>query len=173
MIIKLEELTPKLSGDVWIADNAAVVGDVEMMEDTSVWYSASVRGDAGKIVIGKGSNIQDNSVIHVKPGNDTIIGEYTTIGHNVILHGCTIGNNVVIGMGAIILNGAKIGDNSIIGAGALVTENKEIPANTIAFGNPAKIIRKVTEQEIEQNMANAIEYIKKSKRHKNKSEILK
>lgn len=164
MIKKLEELMPKISGDVWVADNAIVVGDVEMMEDSSVWYSASVRGDEGKIKIGKGSNIQDNSVLH----NHVTIGEYSTIGHNVILHGCTIGNNVVIGMGAIILDGAKIGDNSIIGAGTLVTANKEIPANSLAFGNPAKIVRQVTDEEINRNMHNSKEYIQKSKRHQNK-----
>lgn len=172
MIIKLEDLTPQIAEGVWIADNACVVGDVVMMKDSSVWYSSSIRGDAGRITIGEGTNIQDNSVIHVKPGNDVSIGDYTTIGHNVILHGCTIGDNVVIGMGAIVLNGAKIGDNSIIGAGALVTEGVEIPANSIAFGSPAKVIRQASKEEIKSNMTNALDYIKKSKRHQRKSNLI-
>lgn len=172
MIIKLDNLSPKIHETSWVADNACVIGDVEMGENSSVWYSSSVRGDAGSIKIGKNTNIQDNSVVHVTPEYPVIIGDNTTIGHNVILHGCTIGDNVVIGMGAIILNGAVIGDNSIVGAGALVTEGKEIPANSLAFGSPSKVVREVREDEIKMNLVNADEYVKKAKRHKEKSERL-
>lgn len=166
MIIKLENHSPIIDESAWVADNAAVIGEVEMGENSSVWYSASVRADEGFIKIGKNSNIQDNTVIHVTPGYPVTVGDNTTVGHNVILHGCTVGENVVIGMGAIILNGAKIGDNVIIGAGALVTEGKEIPSNSLAFGSPAKVMRELKPEEVESNKKNTMEYVALAKRHK-------
>ena len=166
MIIKLGNTSPIIDESAWVADNAAVVGEVEMGENSSVWYSASVRADEGFIKIGKNSNIQDNTVIHVTPGYPVTVGDNTTVGHNVILHGCTVGENVVIGMGAIILNGAKIGDNVIIGAGALVTEGKEIPSNSLAFGSPAKVMRELKPEEVESNKKNTMEYVELAKRHK-------
>lgn len=166
MIIKLENHSPIIDESAWVADNAAVIGEVEMGENSSVWYSASVRADEGPIKIGKNSNIQDNTVIHVTPGYPVTVGDNTTVGHNVILHGCTVGENVVIGMGAIILNGAKIGDNVIIGAGALVTEGKEIPSNSLAFGSPAKVMRELKPEEVESNKKNTMEYVELAKRHK-------
>lgn len=172
MIIKLGNLEPKVSEKAWVAPNAALVGDVEVGKDSSIWYSATIRGDVSKITIGEGTSIQDNAVIHVEKNHPAYIGNGSTIGHTAILHGCTIGDNVVIGMGAIVLNGAKIGDNCVIGAGSLVTENKEIPANSMAFGSPAKVVRQVSQEEIETNRENALNYVGKIETFKNKTEIL-
>lgn len=172
MIIKLEDLRPRVSEDAWVASNAVVVGDVEIKKDSSIWYSATIRADADKISIGEGVSVQDNAVIHVTKDLQVEIGNHTTIGHNAILHGCKIGENVVVGMGAIILNGAKIGDNCIIGAGSLVTENKEIPANSLAFGNPARVIRQLTPDEVETNKKIAKIYIEESRKYKSDSEIM-
>lgn len=149
-----------------------VVGDVEIGEGSSIRYSATIRGDVNKIKIGKGTSIQESSVIHVTKKGGTVIGDYCTIGHNVILHGCTIGDNVVLGMGSIVLDGVEIGDNSYIGAGSLVTGNKQIPPNTLAYGNPLKIIRTLSPEEIAINKQNAKDYVKVARKFKNQSEII-
>lgn len=150
----------------YIADGAIVLGDVSLGENSSIWFHATVRGDRGKIHIGNGSNIQDNAVVHVNEGFPVSIGNYVTVGHGAIIHGCRIGDNSLIGMGAIILNGARIGKNCIIGAGALITQNAVVPDNTLAVGSPAKAVREVTGQEIESNRNNAEEYIKESRIYK-------
>lgn len=173
MIIKLKDKLPQVSTEAWIAENAAVVGNVTIGPESSVWYSASLRGDDESIKIGENTSIQDNVVIHVSKGHATTIGDFSTIGHQAIVHGCSIGSNVVIGMGAIVLNGAEIGDNCIIGAGSLVTENKKIPPNTLAYGNPIKIIRKLSQEEIESNRENALDYVKKSKLYIKSAKIIK
>lgn len=144
-----------------IAKGAIVYGDITLGEKSSIWYNAVVRGDDGPIHIGKYSNIQDNCTIHLDSGGEVNIGDYVTIGHGAIVHGCTIGNNCLIGMGAIILNGAVIGDNSIIGAGALITQGKEIPAGSMVFGNPGKIVRDITEEEKSGIIQNALHYAEK------------
>ena len=144
---------------VFIADGAKVIGDVEMGEGCGVWFNAVIRGDSNEIKIGKNSNVQDNAVIHTSKSCGVQIGDNVTIGHGAIVHGCTIGNNVMIGMGAIVLDGAVIVDNSIIGAGALVTQGKEIPAGSLVFGNPAKVVRELTEQEIASITDNASAYV--------------
>lgn len=143
----------------YIAEGAVVKGKVQMGEDVSIWYNATVRGDSAEIKIGDCTNVQDNAVIHVDTHYPTTIGSGVTIGHGAIVHGCTVGDNTLIGMGAIILNGASIGENCIIGAGALVTQNTTIPAGSLAFGNPAKVIRSLTPEEIESNQQNAQHYI--------------
>ena len=125
----------------YIAEGAVVKGKVQMGQDVSIWYNATVRGDSAEIRIGDQTNVQDNAVIHVDTHYTTTIGNGVTIGHGAIVHGCTVGDNTLIGMGAIVLNGACIGNNCIIGAGALVTQNTNIPAGSLAFGNPAKVIR--------------------------------
>lgn len=142
----------------YIAEEAVVKGQVDIGEETSIWYHATVRGDTEAISMGKGTNIQDNAVVHVGRGYPVRIGDYVTIGHSAIVHGCTVGDNTLIGMGAIVLNGASIGKNCIIGAGALVTQGMQIPDGSLAFGNPAKIQRTLTEEEIEHNRKNALEY---------------
>lgn len=143
---------------VYIAEGVQIIGDVEIGENSSVWYNAVIRGDSNKIVIGENTNIQDNAVLHENHENALVIGDNVTIGHGAIVHGCTVGNNVLIGMGAIILDGAVIEKNCIIGAGALVTQNKVIPEGSLVFGNPAKVIRQLTEEEKDSILKNANQY---------------
>lgn len=152
-------LKPNIDPSVFVAKGAVVLGDVTIAKECSIWYNATVRSTESYITIGEGSNIQDNAVIHVDHNHPAIIGSYVTIGHGAIIHGCTIDDNSLIGMGAIILNGAKIGKNCIIAAGALVPQNKEIPDNSLVMGSPGKIIRQVTEEEILKNRKNAENYI--------------
>jgi carbonic anhydrase/acetyltransferase-like protein (isoleucine patch superfamily) len=149
----------------YIAPGAQVIGDVELGENASVWHNAVVRADDGKIVIGAGSNIQDNCTLHVETDLDIYIGKNVTVGHNAIVHGCTIGDNTVIGMGAIVMNGAGIGENCIIGAGAVVTENQKIEAGSLVLGIPGKIVRKLTQEQIIFNRENAEHYVKLAKKY--------
>ena len=153
-------LNPNIDPSVFVAKGAVVIGDVTIAKDCSIWYNATIRSTEDPITIGEGSNVQDNAVIHVSPNFPTTIGSYVTIGHGAIVHGCTIDDNALIGMGAIILNGAKIGKNCIIAAGALIPQNKVIPDNSLVMGSPGKVIRQVTEEEIRKNTQNAEEYIK-------------
>lgn len=146
--------------NIFIAKSADVMGEVRIGDYTSIWYQAVLRGDMDSITIGERSNVQDGSVVHVAPGGHCVkIGDGVTIGHNCTIHGCQIGNNVLVGMGTIILNGAVIGDDTIIGAGSLITQNKIIPPNSLVVGSPAKVVRQVTDQEIESIRANAREYM--------------
>lgn len=165
MIKNLGDVKPNIDGDVFVADTASVVGNVEIDEGVSIWYGTVIRGDIEKITIGKYSNIQDNTTVHTRKGIPTKIGNYAVVGHNVVLHSCTIGDNCLIGMGAIILNGATIGDNCIIAAGSIITEGKDIPANSLVMGIPGKVIRTVTQKEIEGIKKNAISYNELSKKH--------
>ena len=135
-----------------------IIGDVTLEKNSSVWFNATLRGDIENIHIGEGSNVQDGSVLHTDPGYPLKIGKNVTIGHLVMLHGCTIDDNSLIGIGAVVLNKAKIGKNCIIGAKSLITENKEIPDNSLVMGSPGKIIRQLTEDEIEAVKQNAIRY---------------
>lgn len=152
---------------VFIAAGARVLGDVEIGKNSSVWYNAVIRADLSYIKIGEGSNIQDNAVIHTSKNFGVTIGNNVTIGHGAIVHGCTVKNNVMIGMGAIVLNGAIIEKNCIIGAGALVTQGKVIPAGSLVFGNPAKIVRSLTDQEIRSITDNAASYVEEAEHYKN------
>jgi carbonic anhydrase/acetyltransferase-like protein (isoleucine patch superfamily) len=140
------------AGHYFVADTAVLVGRVRLKRDASVWFGSVLRGDNEWIEIGERSNIQDNCTLHTDPGFPLILGEDCTVGHNVIMHGCTVGNNSLIGMGAILLNGAKIGSNSLVGAGALVPEGKEFPDNSLLVGAPARVIR--------QNDAKMVEFLK-------------
>ena len=148
-----------MSKNSFIAKGAHVVGKVSIGEKVSIWYNAVVRADTNTITIGKGSNIQDNATLHTDAGFPVQIGAGVTVGHNAVVHGCTVGDNTVIGMGSIILSGAVIGSNCIIGAGSLVTGKMRIPDNSLAFGNPAKIIRAVTTEEADANRENAAHYV--------------
>lgn len=152
-------LKPNIDSSVFIAKGAVVLGDVTITKDCSIWYNATIRSTEAPITIGEGTNIQDNAVIHVDFNHPTTIGSYVTIGHSAIIHGCSIADNSLIGMGAIILNGARIGKNCIIAAGALIPQNKEIPDNSLVIGSPGKIVRQVTEEEIVKNTRNAKHYI--------------
>tara|TARA_B110001452_G_scaffold87444_1_gene71469 strand:- start:115 stop:627 length:513 start_codon:yes stop_codon:yes gene_type:complete len=165
MFYNLENKKIKNSGENWIAPNASIIGDVTLEKNTSIWFNATLRGDVENIYVGEGSNVQDGSVLHTDPGCPLKIGKDVTIGHLVMLHGCTIGDNSLIGIGAVILNNAKIGKNCIIGANALITENKEIPDNSLVVGSPGKIIRLVTEDEVKSINENAIHYQKNWKKY--------
>lgn len=145
----------KISKGAFIAPGAIVLGDVTVEDNASIWYHATVRGDRACVKIGKGSNIQDNCVVHVDEGHPVHIGENVTVGHGAILHGCRIGDASLIGMGAIIMNGCEIGNRCIVGAGALVTQNTVIPDNSLVLGNPARVKRQVTEEEVGHSLENA------------------
>ncbi len=165
-VYALDGITPTLADDVYIAPNAQVMGNVEMAEASSVWFGAVLRGDNDLIKIGARSNVQDNSVLHTDPGMPLTIGEGVIIGHQVMLHGCTVGDNTLIGIGATVLNGAKIGNNCLIGAHALITEGKEIPDNSMVVGAPGKVIRTLNEQQIAMLKLNAEVYVANAKRFK-------
>ena len=143
----------------YIAPNATVVGDVVLEKDVNIWYGAVLRGDNGRITVGEGSNIQDNAVVH----NETNIGRFCTIGHGAIVHGCTIGDDCLIGMGAIILSGAVLGDGCIVGAGALVTGKTNAPAGSVLLGSPAKVVKTVTAEQLAETRENALHYIELGK----------
>ncbi|WP_171121442.1 MULTISPECIES: gamma carbonic anhydrase family protein [unclassified Ruegeria] len=140
-IYALGEHTPQIHDDTWVAPDANLIGKVVMEQGASVWFGSTIRADHEEIRIGEGSNVQENCVMHIDAGFPLTIGKNCTIGHKVMLHGCTIGENSLIGMGAIVLNGAKIGKNCLIGAGALITEGKEIPDNSLVMGSPGKVVR--------------------------------
>ena len=162
MIRDYKGVWPKIDKDAFVAETAAVIGDVEIGKDSSIWYGAVIRGDESPIRIGEKTCVQDNSVLHCDDDSLMVIGENVTIGHGAIVHGATIGDNVLIGMGAIILNGAKIGDNAVIGAGAVVKENADIPAGSLAVGVPAKVVRTLTEEQIKERKTLSY-YVKLSK----------
>ena len=165
MFYDLEDKKPKNSGENWVAPNATIIGDVTLEKNSSVWFNAVIRGDNENIHVGEGSNVQDGSVLHTDPGCPLRIGKDVTIGHIVMLHGCTIGDNSLIGIGAVILNNAKIGNNCIIGAKALITENKEIPDNSLVVGAPGRVVRKLTDDEIGKITENAKHYQDNWKRY--------
>ena len=147
MIYDFENKSLKREGKNWIAPNATIIGDIVIKNDASIWYNVVLRGDIEKITVGEGSNIQDGSVLHTDPGYPLTIGKGVTVGHIVMLHGCKIGNNTLIGISSTILNNAKIGSNCIIGANTLITENKVIPDNSLVLGSPGKVVRQITEKE--------------------------
>ena len=147
MFYDLKDKKPQSSGENWVAPNATIIGDVTLEKNSSIWFNAVLRGDIENILIGEGSNVQDGSVLHTDPGYPLKVGKNVTIGHLVMLHGCNIGDNSLIGIGAVILNNAKIGNNCIIGAKTLIGENKEIPDNSLVVGSPGRVLRKVTEKE--------------------------
>jgi carbonic anhydrase/acetyltransferase-like protein (isoleucine patch superfamily) len=149
---------PQIDPDTWIAPDANLIGEVILEPGASVWFGATLRADHEPIRVGEGSNVQENCVFHVDAGFPLTIGRNCTIGHKVMLHGCTIGENALIGMGATVLNGAKIGRNCLIGAGALITENKEIPDGSLVMGAPGKVVRTLDEAAIAGLEASALHY---------------
>ena len=149
---------PAVGADSFIAWNAEVAGDVRLGLETSVWHGASIRGDLAPVRIGRGSNVQDNAVLHVDTGVPLTVGEDVTIGHGAVLHGCVIGDRCLIGMGAIVLNGAEIGEESIVGAGALVTAGKRFPPRSLIIGSPAAAVREVRDEEASKSLENARHY---------------
>jgi carbonic anhydrase/acetyltransferase-like protein (isoleucine patch superfamily) len=166
MIYELDGQKPDLpeEGRYWVAPNASVIGKVRLKTDCSVWFGAVLRGDNEWIELAERSQIQDNSTLHTDPGFPISIGPDCVIGHNVILHGCTIGERALIGMGAIVLNGARIGAGSLVGAGALVTEGKEFPERSLIVGSPARVIRSLDDAAVAAIAAGADIYVRNFKR---------
>jgi len=158
MIIAYKGKMPKIAKNVFIAETAVIIGDVTIEEEANIWYGAVIRGDIAPIYIGKGTNIQDNAVIHVDEGIPCIIKKYVTVGHSATVHSATVEDSCLIGMGATVLTAAYIGRESIIGANALVTEHKKIPEKSLSVGIPAKVIRPLTEEEREAVHKNALHY---------------
>ena len=158
MIYDFEKNVPEVHPEAWIAPNATIIGKVKLEKNSSIWFNAVLRGDIELIKIGENSNIQDGSVLHTDPGFPITVGKRVTVGHMVMLHGCSIDDNTLIGIGAVLLNNSKIGKNCIIGSKSLITENKKIPDNSLVMGSPGKIIRQVTEEEIKAVFDNAVRY---------------
>ena len=165
-IYELDGVAPSVAASAWVADNAQVMGDVSIGEGASVWFGTTVRGDTDTITIGAGSNVQDGSVLHADDGLPLTIGANVTVGHQVMLHGCTIGDESLIGIGAIVLNGAKIGKNCLVGAGALVTEGKEFPDGSMIIGSPAKAMRQLTPEQIEGLRRSALHYMENAEHYR-------
>ncbi|WP_277188317.1 gamma carbonic anhydrase family protein [Caballeronia sp. BR00000012568055] len=157
-IYKLGEHAPNIHESVFLADNATIIGRVTLEENASVWPGATLRGDNEPIRVGRDSNVQEGAVLHADPGYPLNIGEGVTVGHQAMLHGCTIGENTLIAIQAVVLNGAVIGRNCLVGAGALVTEGKVFPDNTVILGSPARAVRQVTESDIARIRASAASY---------------
>ncbi len=165
-VYKLDDNTPEIPASAWVAETADVIGAVVLGEDASVWFGTVVRGDTETIRIGRASNIQDNSVLHADHGMPLTIGDGVTVGHQVMLHGCTIGDGSLIGIGAIVLNGARIGKNCLVGAGSLVTEGKQFPDGSMIMGTPAKLIRELTPEQIQGLAKSAQNYVENARRYK-------
>ena len=163
-VYELDGAQPRVADSAWVADSAQVMGNVVLGEDSSVWFGTVIRGDTETITVGRGSNIQDASVLHADIGKPLTIGENVTVGHQVMLHGCTIGDESLIGIGAIVLNGAKIGRHCLVGAGALVTEGKEFPDGSMIIGSPAKAVRQLTPEQIKGLKLSAQHYMDNARR---------
>jgi carbonic anhydrase/acetyltransferase-like protein (isoleucine patch superfamily) len=163
-LYELDGIAPRLGANAWVADSAQVMGNVSLGADSSVWFGTVLRGDTESITIGRGSNIQDGSVMHADIGMPIVLGENVTVGHKVMLHGCSIGDDTLIGIGAIVLNGARIGKNCLVGAGALVTEGKEFPDGSMIIGSPAKAVRPLTPEQIASVRQSARHYVENARR---------
>lgn len=166
MIIEYEGIKPKIDESCFVADSAEVIGRVNVDKNSSVWYGCIIRGDENTIDIGKNTNIQDGTVIHISKEYGTIIGDYVTVGHKAILHACKVGNNVLVGMGAILLDGVEIEDDVLIAAGSIVTPGKVIPKGSLVMGSPAKVVRELSDEEIEQLKQSALDYCNYADKHK-------
>ena len=163
-VYEIDGKAPQVDSTAWIADSAQVMGPVTLGPDASVWFGCVLRGDTEHMTVGEGSNIQDLSVLHADFGQPLTIGRHVTVGHKVMLHGCTIGDESLIGIGAVVLNGAKIGKNCLVGAGALVTEGKQFPDGSMIVGAPARVVRPLTPEQIEGLRQSARHYIDNARR---------
>ena len=165
-IYELDGIAPRIDESAWVADSAQVMGNVELAEGASIWFGAIVRGDTEEIRIGRNSNIQDGSVLHTDHEKPLNIGDDVTVGHKVMLHGCTIGDGSLIGIGAVVLNGAKIGKGCLVGAGSLVTEGKEFPDGSMIVGSPARVVKQLTSEQLEHLRLSAQHYVENARRFK-------
>ena len=161
MKLSIGDRRVEVRGNAWVAPNATVIGSVVLENDASVWFNAVIRGDNDVITVGERSNVQDGSVLHTDEGVRLTIGRDVTVGHMVLLHGCTIGDGTLVGIKSIVLNNAKIGRNCLIGAHSLITEGKEIPDRSLVMGSPGKVVRQLTDEEVARVMANADHYVRK------------
>jgi carbonic anhydrase/acetyltransferase-like protein (isoleucine patch superfamily) len=165
-LYQLDDAVPELEASAWVADSAQVIGKVRMGALCSVWYGAVLRGDNEFITLGARTNVQENCVLHTDPGFPMNLGDDVTVGHQVMLHGCTVGDGTLIGIQAVVLNGAKIGKNCLVGAGAIVTEGKEFPDNSLILGAPAKWIKEISAEQILQVKGAAASYVDNAQRHR-------
>ena len=165
-LYQLDEHVPQIADSAWIADSARVIGEVTVAEDASVWFGAVLRGDTEPLHLGPGSNVQEGAVVHADKGFPVHIGTGVTVGHQVMLHGCTIGDNSLIGIQAVVLNGAKIGRDCLVGAGSLVTEGKEFPDGSLIVGAPARVVRELNEAQVAGLKLAAGHYVDNAKRHR-------
>nr|MDP2191821.1 gamma carbonic anhydrase family protein [Rhodoferax sp.] len=163
-IYELDGMAPRIADSAWVADSAQVMGNVELADDVSIWFGVVIRGDTETIRIGRRTNIQDMSALHADIGMPLTLGEDVTVGHQVMLHGCTIGDGSLIGIGAVVLNGAKIGKNCLVGAGSLVTEGKEFPDGSMILGSPAKVVRQLTPEQLQGLRLGAQHYVDNARR---------
>ncbi len=163
---QLDDKAPQVHESAFVADSAQVMGDVVLAQDSSVWFGAVIRGDTETITVGEGANIQDGSVLHTDVGFPLTLGARVTVGHQVMLHGCTVGEESLIGIGAVVLNGAKIGKHCLVGARSLVTEGKEFPDGSMILGSPAKVVRQLTPEQIEGLRRSAEHYVDNARRYR-------
>ena len=163
-IYRLDDETPRIAPTAWVAEGAQVMGHVELQDGASVWFGCVLRGDNELLQVGRGSNIQDGSVVHADPGFPLTLGADVTVGHQVMLHGCTVGAGTLIGIQSVVLNGARIGAHCLVGAGSLVTEGKEFPDGSLIMGRPAKVVRALSEDEMAKLMRMAAHYVENARR---------
>jgi len=168
MLYALEDRIPQIAADAWVADNASVIGSVQLAAGSSVWFNCVLRGDNDDLIVGENSNVQDGSILHTDPGLKLLIGRGCTIGHQVMLHGCTIGDNSLVGIQSVVLNRAVIGKNSMVGAGSLVPEGKQFPDGVLLMGSPAKVVRELTAPEIQMLQYVSQLYVKNAQRYRGK-----
>ena len=164
-LYQLENMRPQIAASAWVADSAQLIGNVHLGERASVWFQAVLRGDNEPIVLGEGCNVQDGCVLHTDPGMPLTLGKWVTVGHKAILHGCTVGDESLIGMGAVVLNGAVIGKHCLVGAGALVTEGKVFPDGSLIVGSPARVVRQLSPQQMQALRQSAERYIANAQRY--------
>ena len=165
-VYQLDQLVPRVASSAWVAESAQVVGNVHLGDNTSVWFNVVMRGDNEELRVGRGSNIQDGSVVHSDPGYPVTLGDNVTIGHKVMLHGCSVGDGSLVGIGAVVLNGARIGKNCLVGAGSLVTEGKEFPDGSLIVGSPAKAVRQLSPEQLESLKAIPQGYVNNARRYR-------
>jgi len=165
VIYEIDSRRPEIADDVFVAPDAAVIGDVCLKENSSVWFSAVIRGDIERITVGHGSNVQDGTVMHTDPDNPCTLGDYVTVGHMAMLHGCQVGDSSLIGIGATLMNGSRIGKNCIVGAHTLITEGKQFPDGVLIMGTPGKIVRELNADDFARIRANADRYVTRARQY--------
>lgn len=171
-IYSIEDKTPSIASDAWVAPNATVIGDVELGSKSSIWFGAVIRAENDRVVVGEGSNIQDGSVIHIDPGYPLMLERHVTVGHKVMLHGCTVREQSLIGIGSILLNGCVIGKNSLVGANTLIPEGKEYPDGVLILGSPGKVVRELTEEQQQGLMKAAEHYISNAEHYRKNLKVV-